>query len=199
LWINLVTAVALSLPLAFEVRERDAMSRPPRRLGAPILDRFIVIRTLVVALLMAAGAVALFLWEYRTEVPRQGHAVALREAQTMAVTTVVFFQIFYLFTCRSLRGAVFQLGFFSNRMVFAGIGVLLLLQAGFIYLPFMQSIFGTAALEPQAIGLCALVATVVLPVIGVEKARRNRSVVKAEVRAGLLVPATVTASLLGAP
>jgi magnesium-transporting ATPase (P-type) len=31
LWINLVAAVALALPLAFEVKEPDIMSRPPRR------------------------------------------------------------------------------------------------------------------------------------------------------------------------
>lgn len=96
-----------------------------------------------------------------------------------AVTTVVFFQVFYLFNCRSLRASVFQVGFFSNRTVFLGIGALLLLQAGFIYLPFMQAIFGTAALKPEAIGLSALVAAIVLPLIIVEKRLRNRSAVKA--------------------
>ena len=108
LWINLVASVALSLPLAFEVLEPDAMRRPPRDPASPILGRFVVVRTLLAALLMAAGSVGLFLWEYWSEVERVGHAVALREAQTMAVTTVVFFQVFYLLNCRSLRASVFQ-------------------------------------------------------------------------------------------
>ncbi len=188
LWVNLVASVALSLPLAFEVREPDAMRRPPRAPNSPILGRFVILRTLLVALLMAAGAVGLFLWEYWTEVPRYGHEVALREAQTMAVTTVVFFQIFYLFNCRSLRASVFQVGFFSNRTVFVGIGALLMLQAGFIYLPFMQDVFGTAALQPQALGLSALVAALVLPLISLEKALRNRSAGKAGFSAGPLAP-----------
>ena len=175
LWINLVAAVTLSLPLAFEIREPDAMRRPPRTLKKPILDRFLIVRTILVALLMAIGAVGLFLWEYWTEVPQHGHTMALREAQTMAVTTVVFFQIIYLGNCRSLRASAFQVGFFSNRAMFAGVGGLLLLQAGFIYLPFMQRIFGTASLEPKAVGLAALVATIVVPLIEIEKAIRRRT------------------------
>jgi Ca2+-transporting ATPase len=174
LWINLIASVALSLPLAFEVREPDAMVRPPRSPNSPILGRFVVIRTLLVALLMATGAVGLFLWEYWTEAPVVGHEIALREAQTMAVTTVVFFQIFYLVNCRSLRASAFKMGFFSNRTVFAGIGVLLTLHAGFIYLPFMQTIFGTAALQPAALGLSVLVAASILPIISAEKAVRSK-------------------------
>ncbi|MGZ5433466.1 MAG: cation transporting ATPase C-terminal domain-containing protein, partial [Thermoanaerobaculia bacterium] len=75
----------------------------------------------------------------------------------------------YLFNCRSLRGSVFEVGFFSNRSVFYGIGALLLLQAGFIYLPFMQKIFGTAPLQPEALAFSALTAAVILPLITAEK------------------------------
>jgi Ca2+-transporting ATPase len=67
---------------------------------------------------------------------------------------------------------------------------LLLLQAGFIYLPFMQAIFGTAALQPQALGLSALLAAICLPLISKKKALRNRSAVKAGLPPG---PLTVRA------
>lgn len=92
----------------------------------------------------------------------------------MAVTTVVFFQMFYLFNCRSLRASVFNVGFFSNSKVFLGVGLLVFLQGAFIYAPFLQEIFGTASLDPFALGLAFLVATTVLPLIGIEKAVRNR-------------------------
>jgi Ca2+-transporting ATPase len=174
LWINLVATVALALPIAFEARERDVMQRPPRRPDAPVLSPFVVLRTVLVAVLMCAGSVGLFLWEYRLELPRQGHEVAMREAQTMAVTTVIMFQIFYMLHCRSLSDAIFRKGFFRNPTVFLGIGVLVLLQLGFIYLPFMQTVFGTAALSPEALTLCALVGAIVLPVISVEKWLRTR-------------------------
>ncbi|MFO0585229.1 MAG: HAD-IC family P-type ATPase [Anaeromyxobacter sp.] len=174
LWVNLVASVTLSVPLAFEVAEHDVMRRPPRPPRAPLLGRFVVRRTLLVAGLMAAGAIGLFLWEYAGEVGRAGHATALAEARTMAVTTVVFFQAFYLFDCRSLRGPAWRLGLFSNRAVFAGVGALLLLQAGFVYLPFMQAVFGTRALDLEAVLLSAAAGAVVLPVVGLEKRLRAR-------------------------
>jgi Ca2+-transporting ATPase len=87
----------------------------------------------------------------------------------MAVTTVVLFQSFFLLNCRSLRGSIFKTGFFSNPSVFVGIGVLVLLQLAFIYLPPLQRIFGTAALEWDALLLSALMGTIVMPVVAFEK------------------------------
>ena len=170
LWINLVATVALALPLAFEAKEPDVMKRPPRRPDAPVLGGFVMARTAIVALLMSAGAVGLFLYEYRLETGRGVPAeVALREAQTMAVTTVILFQIFYLLNCRSLRDSVLRIGLWSNPWIYAGIGALLLLQAAFVYLPVMNAVFGTAPLVPDALGKSALVASVVLVVISIEK------------------------------
>jgi magnesium-transporting ATPase (P-type) len=174
LWINLVATVALALPLAFEAREPDVMKRAPRHPDAPVLSRFVVMRTLLVAALMCAGATGLFLWEYTHEAARSGHEIAIREAQTMAVTTVIMFQIFYLLNCRSLRDSSLRIGLFSNPFVYLGIGALVLLQLGFIYLPFMQEVFDTAPLTLEALGLCALVGAIVLPVISVEKGLRSR-------------------------
>jgi magnesium-transporting ATPase (P-type) len=174
LWINLVATVALALPLAFEAREPDVMQRAPRPPDAPVLSGFVVVRTMLVAALMCAGSTGLFLWEYNAEVARVGHEVALREAQTMAVTTVIMFQIFYLLNCRSLRDSVLRIGLFSNPTVYIGIAMLVLLQMGFIYLPFMQRMFGTVGLTLEALGLCALVGASILPVIGVEKWWRSR-------------------------
>ncbi|NUQ77290.1 MAG: HAD-IC family P-type ATPase, partial [Polyangiaceae bacterium] len=169
LWVNLVASVALSLPLAFEVKELNVMKRRPRRPDEPIMGTFVIARTLLAAAVMSAGAIGLFLWEYWTEVGRVGHAVALAEAQTMAVTTVVLSQVFYLFNCRSLKGSVLKQGFFANPIVFIGAGGILLLQLAFIYVPGMQSVFGTAALDVKAVATSAAVAAIIVPVIGLEK------------------------------
>src|SRR5690606_12272048 len=106
----------------------------------PIMNRFVLTRTVLVALLMTGGAIALFLWEYNKELPHVGHNLALREAQTMTVTAVIFFQIFYLLNCRSLRASVFSIGLFSNMTIYLGIAVLLVAQAAFVYLPALQLI-----------------------------------------------------------
>jgi magnesium-transporting ATPase (P-type) len=176
LWINLVATVALALPLAFESKEPDVMRRPPRKPDEPVLTGFVIMRTIVVALLMTAGAVGLFHWEYTTELGRgMAPDIALREAQTMAVTAVIMFQIFYMMNCRSLRDSVLRIGLVSNRTVFIGIVALLLLQLGFMYLPFMNAIFGTAGLDLDAWIKSVLVGAIVLPVIGLEKWLRQRA------------------------
>jgi magnesium-transporting ATPase (P-type) len=175
LWINLVVAVSLALPLAFEAKEPDVMRRPPRDPKAPDLDRALIARTLLVGLLMALGGVGLFLFGYAAGTGRgQPTGVALAEAQTMAVTSVILFQVFYLMNCRSLRGSVLDIGLFSNKWVYVGIGAILLLQLGFVYLPFMNALFGSAPLGAGSWFLSFLIALIVLPVVGAEKMWRKR-------------------------
>jgi Ca2+-transporting ATPase len=183
LWINLVAAVALALPLAFEAKEPDVMARPPRSPDEPILSRFVLVRTAYVALLMTAGAIALFLWEYNSELGRVGHDLALREAQTMTVTAVIFFQIFYLMNCRSLHDSVFSIGLWSNMTVYLGIAVIAVAQAAFVYLPPLQSVFGTAALDLRALAIAALSGAAVLPFVSVEKRLRTHFQAGAAARA----------------
>jgi len=167
LWINLVAAVALALPLAFEVKEPGVMNRPPRDPGAPLLSGFVVMRTFVTAILMTAGAIGLFLYEFRAA--GGAGSVALAKAQTMAVTTVIMFQIFYLLNCRSLRESMLTLGVFSNKTVFIGIAAVLALQAMFIYAPFMHAIFASAPLTIDDVFTSIVVGAIILPVISLEK------------------------------
>ncbi len=175
LWVNLVVAVALALPLAFEALEPGAMRRPPRDPEEPILDASLVLRTAVVGLLMALAGIGLFLVEYYGQLGAGISAeIALAEAQTMAVTTVIFFQIFYLLECRSLRGSVLEIGLFSNKWIYVGIGALLALQIGYVHLPFMNALFGSAPLGLMAWTEAALAALIVFPVVWLDKWRRRR-------------------------
>jgi Ca2+-transporting ATPase len=171
LWINLVATVALALPLAFEAKEPNVMRRPPRNPDAPVLSGFVIMRTFVAATLMTSGAVGLFLWEYNTN----GETVeAMKKGQTMAVTTVIMFQVFYVINCRSLKDSLLSIGLWSNMTVFIGIAALLLLQLGFIYLPFMNAIFGSLPLGARDLLVATVVGMITLPVISVEKLLRKR-------------------------
>lgn len=163
LWINLVVAVALALPLAFEAPEPDIMKRPPRKKGGSIFSLFIVIRTFTVSLVMALGTIALFLWVINNK------NAAIMEAQTIAVTTIIFFQIFYLLNCRSLKYSIFKMGFLSNPMILLGIGVVILSQLAFVYLPFMQRLFHSIPLTWEEWLLSAVVGFFMFPVIAFEK------------------------------
>jgi len=125
--------VSLALPIAFEAQEPDSMRKPPRDPDERLLSRFVVVRTVYVGVLMAAVAITLFLVI----------GPPLAQAQTLAVTTVAFFQIFYLLMCRTLTAPVRSIGWTSNRYVFAGIAALLVLQAAVVHLPFLQAVFRT--------------------------------------------------------
>jgi Ca2+-transporting ATPase len=179
LWINLVASVTLSIPLAFEVLEPNAMQRLPRSPEAPVFSGFIIMRLMMVASVMAATACGLFLLEYFRiigvePVTASRHAIGLAEAQTSCVTSITFSQIFYLFNCRSLRSSFLTQGAFSNPSIYIGIALLLALQACFVYLPPLQRLFGTTSLDVQAWFHAALAGAVVLPVITCEKWVRNR-------------------------
>ncbi|MFY9918121.1 MAG: HAD-IC family P-type ATPase, partial [Mycobacterium sp.] len=63
LWINMTTAVALGLMLAFESKEPGIMTRPPRDPDQPLLTRGLVTRILLVSTLLVASAWWMFEWE----------------------------------------------------------------------------------------------------------------------------------------
>lgn len=151
LWVNLVVAVALALPLAFEIQEQDIMKRLPRKKTSPVLSGFILFRTITISLLMALGTIGLFLWEYRLEISKGSMVeMAISEAQTMAVTAMMLFQVFYLFHCRSFKLSVFRINFFSNPHLLIGVGFVLLAQVAFVYVPIMNRFFYSSGLDPIA-------------------------------------------------
>lgn len=53
-------------------------------------------------------------------------------------------------------------------------GVLVVLQAGFMYLPFMQDLFRTAPLSAGQWALATLAGAVVVPVVAIEKFVRRK-------------------------
>ncbi len=170
LWINMVAAVALALPLAFESKEINVMKRPPRRSSESLFSKYIVIRVAVVALLMAAGTIFLFDWEYSYALKNGfSPSEAIPRSQTIAVTFVIMFQVFYMINSRSLKESVFKIGLFSNRTIFIGIGTVLVLQTVFIYSPFFQGVFGTAPLDSRGLLVSVLTGLVIFPLVGLEK------------------------------
>jgi magnesium-transporting ATPase (P-type) len=153
LWVNMVTAVTLALALAFEPSEPGIMERPPRDPGARILDLQFIWRILYVSLLIGGATVAVFVIERRLGMP-------IELARTVTVNTLVCAQVFYLFNSRFLLASSWRLDrLFSNPVVWFAITALVLLQLGFVYLPFMQTAFGTVSLElrhwlvPLGVGL----------------------------------------------
>ncbi len=175
LWINLIVAVALALPLALEAPEPDLMSRPPRDPRTTLLDRPLLVRTVLVSATLTAVALGLYAFEHQRQLDAgAGEALALARAQTTAVTGAVLLQALYLITCRSLTRPNRELGHFSNPAVFAGIALVLLLQALFVALPVAHDVFGSAELDLTALAVAMGAALVILPVTSLEERWRVR-------------------------
>lgn len=141
LWINMTTAIALGMMLIFEPKEPDLMKRPPRKPNSPILSRGLIFQISIVSVCILVFVYGLFEWSIAS-------GDSIEEARTIAVNAIVMIELFYLFNCRSLTKSILGLGFFSNKLLFVGVGVMILLQIAFTYVPIMNDIF-----HSQSIGI----------------------------------------------
>lgn len=157
LWINMTTAVVLGLTLAFEPREAGIMRRPPRAPDRPLMTATLIWRTTLVASLLVVAA----WWIFSTE---QARGADLDHARTAAVNVFVAVQVGYLFSCRSLTGASWRLGLFSNQWILGGVLLQVAAQAALTYLPFMNRVFSTAPIGAD-VWLRIVAAAVVISVV----------------------------------
>lgn len=132
LWINTVTAVLLGTSLVFEQKEPGLLRSRPTKGG--IITKEIAFRIGWVSLLMALGTYILF-FRYESE----------NVARTAAVNTIVFFEIFYLLSSRSLTMGFFETIRMKNPAIFVGILLTVFLQLTAVY---NEQIGGILGLEP---------------------------------------------------
>ena len=177
LWVNMATALALGLTLAFEPGERSIMHRPPRDPAQPLLTRELIMRIMLVSGIMLAGAFGLFQWEL-------GRGASDAEARTVAVNVFVMVELTYLLNCRSLDRSMFQVGVFRNRWLVAGVLAMVGLQLVFTYAPFMNALFRSAAIDGAAWLRIAAVALAGYGVVEAEKWIRRR-LARREARSGI--------------
>ncbi len=164
LWVNMVTAITLSMALAFEAPEADVMQRPPRAADEPLLNRFLLWRILFVSGLMVAGSLGFFLWE-------QARGASLEAARTVAVNALVVGEIFYLFNCRFLLASSVNLRSFSgSRPVLIAILAVAALQALFTYAPAFQRLFGTVSLDAAVWWRILMFGALLFGAVEIEKA-----------------------------
>ncbi|GJO06227.1 putative cation-transporting ATPase F [Mycobacterium marinum] len=166
LWINMTTAIALGLMLAFEPKEAAIMSRPPRDPDQPLLTRTLVGRILLVSTLLVASAWWLFEWEV-------GKGASVEAARTAALNLFVVVEAFYLFSCRSLTRSAWRIGFWSNRWIIFGVAAQAIAQLAITYLPAMNAVFATAPIGAPVWLRIFGVATVVSLVVAADKLVRR--------------------------
>jgi magnesium-transporting ATPase (P-type) len=167
LWINMVTAVALGLTLAFEPAEPSVMRRPPRRKDTSLLDAELVWRIVFVSMLMAVAVFGVFFWA--TE-----RGLGIEYARTLVVNTIVVMEIFYLFSVRHLHlTSLTWTGVVGTPAVLAGVAATGLLQFAFTYAPPLQTLFASRPVSATDGAIIVLIGFGMLVLLEAEKRLRR--------------------------
>jgi len=151
------------------------MERPPREPKEPILTRVLIWRLVIVGFLMLVAAFGLFKYELLVV------GASDEVARTVAVNVFVMVEMFYLFNCRSLTKSVFEVGFFSNPWIFGGVGIMLVLQLLFTYVPAMNTAFQSAPIGIESWVRIVATGSLVTVVVAIEKAIVRRRARRATV------------------
>lgn len=141
LWLNLLTDGAPALALGLERAEPDVMRQPPRAPNEPVINRRMLMNMSVQALALAATVLIVY-------------GVALQwmptQAGTMAFLTLALAELPLAYSGRSERYSALRLGLFSNRYLQAAIALSVVGVLVVVYIPFMNTVFGTVALGLNA-------------------------------------------------
>jgi magnesium-transporting ATPase (P-type) len=132
------------------------MDRPPRRLHEHAITWPLLLRAYAfLGLLQSFAAMTAFYflfwrngyWGQWLGLPSDGELY--RSATSMTLAAVVSTQIGNLFAQRTERTSVFRAGFFTNRLVWVGIGAEIVLLLLIVYVPFLQKVFGTGRIPTE--------------------------------------------------
>lgn len=139
LWMNLVTDGLPAMALGVDPAERDIMYRRPRDPQESVFSHGLGWRIISTGILFALGTLLAF-------------AIGLMMGQvdlarTMAFNTLVFYQLTFVFACRSERHSILEVGFFGNPQLILAVTISAALQLAVNYIDFLQPIFKTVPLE----------------------------------------------------
>jgi Ca2+-transporting ATPase len=159
LWVNLITDGLPGLALANEPAERRVMQRPPRPRAESIFAHGVWQHIVWVGLLIGAVTLAACAWALASGA----------HAQTMSFTVLTFAQLAHVMAIRSERESLLTIGAASNRLLITAVVVSVGLHLLLVYVPWLQSVFGTEALSPGALLLACALAMLVFACVELEK------------------------------
>jgi Ca2+-transporting ATPase len=160
LWINLLTDAGPALALGVEPDDPRVMTKPPRQPQSRVINRMMWFDIFFVGIIMMLGTLGVMDWALPGGL-LPGGSNSMRYAQTLAFTTLVFFQLFNTLNARSDEASAFS-ALCSNPWLWLAIGVSVGLQIGVISLPFLHQPFHTMPLSLTDWAVCITVGSMVL-------------------------------------
>ncbi len=167
LWLNLITGGLQDLPLTLEKAEGDELNRPPRRVGEPILDRLMVERLLLNALLIGGFTFAAFSWLLHQGMP-------VEDARNIILLLMVAFENIQAFDARSETQSVFRQSLLSNPLLLVGVVLAQGVQIAAMHVPLLQEILHIQPVSASIWGQTLLAALALLAANELYKALRGK-------------------------
>lgn len=134
LWINLLTDGLPAVSLGLDPASDGVMNRPPRLRKDGIIGLTFMTDVMFVSILICIGTLSLFSY---------GLSFGTAKAMTLAFTSVVVSEMVILQAVKQK----YKVRLFSNKLLIGSMLLTIGLQVAVVYVPFLQQIFGTVALE----------------------------------------------------
>jgi Ca2+-transporting ATPase len=153
LWMNLVTDGLPALALAVEPAEPDVMKRPPFNPRESIFASGLGSYMVRLGIVFAIISITLMVWAYNhTHAP--GYPGNKDTWKTMVFTTLCIAQMGHALAVRSNTRLVIELNPLSNPYLLWAVLVTTALQLALVYVPPLQSFFGTHPLTMTELAIC---------------------------------------------
>jgi sodium/potassium-transporting ATPase subunit alpha len=147
--VDLGTDMLPALALGAEKPSPAVMKTPPRSPKERLLNRPLLTRAyLFLGPIEAAAGLFGYFYVLKSGGWQWGQMLASNnilylQATTACLTAIIVTQIANVFACRSFKESVFSLGIFTNRLIFGGIALEIVLQLFIVYHPFGNKMFST--------------------------------------------------------
>ncbi|MCX6649094.1 MAG: cation-transporting P-type ATPase [Candidatus Bathyarchaeota archaeon] len=181
--IDLILEIPVSLALITEPPESDVLERPPRARSVRLMDGDTLGRAAIIGVIVGVVAVlyAFYVWgrggwHYGSPMVADPRVYAM--GTTAVLVGIMAGQIGNLISTRVGLHSALKSNPFTNKWIPIGILIELALLAAVVYAPFLQPIFGTAALAPEDWLTLSLLAPAVLLIDEVRKYLARRGIKK---------------------
>lgn len=171
LWLNLVTDGVQDAALAFEKKEPDVMSKPPRNPKEKIFDPLLLKEVLLSGL--STGIIVFIYWIYLLN---NGYDLIL--ARSYIVILMVFMQNMHVLNCRSETRSIFKIPFSSNPFVIFAIIFILILQFVVIETPVLSGLLSLTTVPFWEVIKTFVLALPILVIIEMFKLLRRKGLIK---------------------
>lgn len=142
LWTNLVTDGLPAVALGMEPTEKELMNQPPRPAKEGIFSRGLGWKIAIQGTTIGFMIIILFTLALRT-------GATLAEARTIALSSLVFSQLSYVFACRSETRPLRKVNLLGNPFLVTAVAVSSAMHLLIVYHPGLSGLFQTMPLSAR--------------------------------------------------